>query len=329
MDVPRSLRAKIRQYLDRVKEMREYLSHKPDNWGRFEADFDQSISSISKDFVNFEREHVKREEELYRFKRFFNETLRHHFLHGQYVTWSFEKPYGYPGDFKIIDEIYRNRAKGNGFNRLFDEHFLKMHAAVATRNRKEDFKKLIVDFLAKSRGAVRIMDFPSGSCRDLKELLDDSRVKMNGAVIDCYDFDRNAIEYGRNLLQQSEKANFFQKNALRLALKKNIRADIPQRYDVIYSTGLFDYLDESVASKLIANLRLLLKDGGLMAIANYRDRYSNPSIYLMEWVADWNLIYRTESEFKNLFIDAGFYEKNVALKFEKQKIMQYALARAS
>lgn len=63
-----------------------------------------------------------------------------------------------------------------------------------------------------------------------------------------------------------------------------------------------------------------------MFIATVRDKYSNPSVYFMEWVADWNLVYRDEKEFKRIFITAGFIDDKVKIKYEQQGIIQYIIA---
>jgi len=121
--------------------------------------------------------------------------------------------------------------------------------------------------------------------------------------------------------------NFFQQNVVRLALKKDINNEIPYLYDLIFSTGLFDYLDERVSLRLISNLKKLLKPNGLMVISNYRDKYSNSSLHFMEWCGDWNLVYRTEDEFKTIFCDAGFSELDLRMEYEQQGIMMYCFAK--
>jgi len=110
-------------------------------------------------------------------------------------------------------------------------------------------------------------------------------------------------------------------------LAKDVLTIFPKRYDIIFSTGLFDYLNHKISVRLVQNLRKLLKDDGLMIISNYRDKFSNPSRLYMEWGGDWELVYRTEEEFLKIFTDAGFNASALSLRFENQKIMQYCLAR--
>lgn len=327
-DVGKALNLKgiIRTYVRKSQELKSYLDEHPDDWIKFQEQVNAIIDSISEELALFEKVNSLNEERLYKFKRFFVKRLRKYFLYGHYITWSLAKPYGYAGDFRIIDDIYLCDTASNGFERLWDNYFLQMGPSVATRNRKEDFKRLILKFLQDREGEVRIMDLASGPCRELKELFETDPMAMSRVTIDCYDFDDHAIQYAKALLGSKGKIHFFKKNALRMAVKKEIRDDIPYEYDLIFSTGLFDYLDERIATRLAANLRRLMKKGGLLFISNYRGKESNPGVYLMEWIAEWNLIYRTEEEFKKIFIDAGFDQEKINLEYEPRKIMQYCLA---
>jgi chemotaxis methyl-accepting protein methylase len=136
-----------------------------------------------------------------------------------------------------------------------------------------------------------------------------------------------ALDYAKRLLNNIENVNFFQKNAIRLALKKDITNEIPYKYDLIYSTGLFDYLDKKIAIRLINNFKVLLNEDGIIIISNARDKYSNSSSIWMEWIGNWYLIYRTEAEFEEIFLKAGFSQKNIQIIPQQSKVMQYALVK--
>ena len=111
-----------------------------------------------------------------------------------------------------------------------------------------------------------------------------------------------------------------------MALKKDINDYLPVKYDIIYSTGLFDYFEEKIATRLVSNLKKLLNPKGILLIANVRDKYSNPSVHFMEWVGDWNLVYRDEEEFNRIFINAGFEKSQISIRYEQQGILQYMVA---
>src|SRR3989338_410206 len=323
-----SLRCAIREYIKKSGELKRYLDRHSEQWNKFQDEINEIVDSVSREMARFEEEHIREEQKIYKLKRFFIQRLRKYFLYGHYITWSLEKPYGYAGDFQIIDDIYLNDPQSKGFERLWDNYFLRMGPSIATRNRKEDFKSIIKLLTAqRSSDLARIMDLASGPCRELKELMAENGFGGRNVVFDCYDFDDHAIAYAKELLNNPPTIYFYKKNALRLSLKKDIKSEIPNEYDLIFSTGLFDYLDERVATRLVGNLRKLLKEDGWLCISNYLWKSANPWAHLMEWVAEWNLIYRTEDEFVKLFTDAGFAKKNLTIEFEPLRIMQYCLAQ--
>ena len=67
-----------------------------------------------------------------------------------------------------------------------------------------------------------------------------------------------------------------------------------QKFDLIYSTGLYDYLDQRTASKLTHRLFDLLNPGGQLLLANFL-----PDVWIcgyMETFMDWKLTYRTPQQ---------------------------------
>jgi len=324
-----SLRGKLKLYKKRAREIEDYLSQHPEEWGKFQSEFNSEVNSIFKDIMDFEKDNFAtgNDEKVYKLKRIFIKRIRELFLKGAYNEWSFRKPYGYAGDFKIIDDIYQNNPLTNGFVRLFDNYCMMSAISVALRNRKEDFKRLIENTIgSKQNRKLRIMDLASGPGRELKELLSLNPKLYNNVVIDCYDHDNRAINYAKKLLSGHSHINFIKENALRIAFKKDIAQIIDKKYDLIYSTGLFDYFNERIGIGLIKNLRKILSTNGILAVSTMLDKYSNPSVHYMEWAADWNLIYRNEDEFKRIFIEGEFSEDALRIQYEQQGIMQYIIA---
>lgn len=319
-----SLRKMVKLYLKRAKEIESHLNKKPNEWGKFQSEFNAEVNAIFRNIMNFEKDNLAKgnEEKVYKLKQMFINRLRKLFIRGSYTEWSLRKPYGYSGDFKIIDDIYQNNPTTTGFDRLFDNYFQMSAISVAVRNRKEDFKRIIKNFIKSQRhSTIRIMDLASGPCRDIKELLADEDISNKKVIIDCYENDEHAIAYASKLLKNPSNVNFTRENAVRIAFKKDIHKMIDKKYDLIYSTGLFDYFNERISIALVSNLKKLLTPKGVMAIANVRDKYSNPSVHFMEWVGDWNLVYRSDEEFKKIFIDAGFKSNEIEVEYEQQGII--------
>ena len=331
-EIKASLRSQIKIYKKRAAEVEAYLLKHPDEWGKFQSELNSEINAIFHDIMLFEKINLSKgqEERVRKLKRIFINKIRHLFLKGPYNEWGFSKPLGYAGDFQMIDYIYQNNPTTTGFARLFDNYCMMSAISVAVRNRKEDFKRLITDFI-KERYAghkLKIMDLASGPCRELCEILSSDPSIADKATFDCYDHDARALEYARNLLKCYGNINFIKKNAVKIALKKDISRLIDKQYDFIYSTGLFDYFNTQIAMGVVRNLKALLKPDGVLAVSTARDKYSNPSLYYMEWSADWNLVYRDEEEFKHIFREAGFTDNQLKIQYEQQGIMQYMIASA-
>jgi SAM-dependent methyltransferase len=328
-EIKASLRSLIKIYKKRAAETEDYLSKHPDEWGQFQNEFNSEVNAIFREIMNFEKESLANGNayKIEKLRSIFINKIRELFLKSDYFKWCLSKPYGYSGDFKIIDDMYQNNPSSNGFNRLFDNYFQVASICAAVRNRKEDFKRLIAKFVnERKEEELRIMNLGCGPCRDVQELFMTRSIMNDRVIFDCYDHDDRAINFAKSLLGDNPSINFIKENALRLAATKNISSKIDKKYDLIYVMGVFDYFNHKISVKLVSNLKKLLKEGGVLAVSNVRDRYSNPSIHCMEWVGDWILIYRTEEEFNKIFLDAGFKEANLKIQHEQQGIMQYVIA---
>ncbi|MFT6182158.1 MAG: extracellular factor (EF) 3-hydroxypalmitic acid methyl ester biosynthesis protein [Akkermansiaceae bacterium] len=69
-------------------------------------------------------------------------------------------------------------------------------------------------------------------------------------------------------------------------------------YDLVYCAGLFDYLSQRVCKRLTEIFYMLSKPGGKVAVTNVSA--SNPSIGWMEYILEWNLVYRDQNEMLEL-----------------------------
>ncbi len=324
-----SLFSKIRFYREMSNKLQSHLAKNQNDWMVFQKAFNENVDKIYQDIMDFEKENlIKDENKVYKLKKIFANRYRRYFLYGDYIKWSYKKPFGYAGDFKIIDMIYLNAPQTSGFDRLWDNYFQQLAAPIAIRARKEEYRKLLLEYALKNTQCdIRIMNLASGPAREIKEVLESQEKSIFlRTKFDCYDFDDNAIAHAKSIVGNADKVSFFKKNAIRLALKSDITKEIDVKYNIIYSTGLFDYLDHRVAVRLVKNLRELLKPGGILAISNGADKYSNPSASWMEWVAEWYLIYRTRDEFAQIFLDAGFSADQVKIVIQPSKVMQNCIA---
>ena len=65
-------------------------------------------------------------------------------------------------------------------------------------------------------------------------------------------------------------------------------------FDLVYSTGLFDYLQQTTAQRLTSAMFEMLRPRGRLLVANFLPGIRD--IGYMESFMDWKLIYRTRQE---------------------------------
>lgn len=325
-----NLFSEIKKYQKISTDIQARLLEDPFEWPQHQDKFNNMVGKITSDIVRFEKENIKKDEaKVYKLKNIFEKRYRKYFLYGEYPKWVYDKPRGYAGDYKIMDDIYQNSPRTKGFDRLWDNYFLQMTASRAARERKEIIKKNLIDIAKKHQGReLNIMNLASGPAREIKELLDLYPEFFSNIFIDCYDFDSYAINYASKLLERTKSVNFMKKNAIRLALTKNIKREIPKDYDVIYSIGLLDYLDKNIAVKLITNLKNALKKNGVIICANFGDKYRNSSAGLMEWATEWFLIYRNQDDLSDIFLRSGFKKEDLCMYSTSDKVIEFCCAKS-
>ena len=84
-------------------------------------------------------------------------------------------------------------------------------------------------------------------------------------------------------------------------LKQASKGDVDmhwESYDLVYCAGLFDYLSQKVCKRLVELFTKLLRPNGMSIVTNVAS--TNPRIGWMEYVVEWNLIYRNDWEMLDL-----------------------------
>ena len=218
---------------------------------------------------------------------------------------AFTKPYGYSGDFMLIDKIYHFRVSDDIRYTNWDHFFHIQPAAEAVRNRKSFFlaycKKLV-----KRKQNPKVLVLGSGPATDVYEFL--SGYKGDNKInFDLIDFDQCAIDFS---MKKNEKFNglisFNRINSLRFNPFK--------LYDLIWSAGMFDYFKDKHFIFLIKKYFNCLSDDGEMVISNFSTK--NPTRKLMEIMGDWHLNLRTESDLFHISSEAGVDKEMVSIDKE-------------
>ena len=222
-------------------------------------------------------------------------------IHG-YV---YRKPLGYAGDFHLIDMIYTYHQSGEKGYERWDRYFHYNAATGAVRNRKDFFKQQLLQKLSDRKKPLHLLNVASGPARDLYELY--TRVDPDMLVTTCVDIDADAIAFASGLCSPyAEQISFYQKNILRFSSA--------EKYDVIWSAGLFDYFEDRLFVMALKRLLTMLRPGGEILIGNFSEQ--NPSRGYMELFGEWFLIHRSREKLISLSLQAGVQRELITVEQE-------------
>lgn len=224
----------------------------------------------------------------------------------QGFAWA--KPRGYAGDFEIIERIYDRVVSDDPRLAPWDHLFHVSPGADAVRNRPDYIAKILREGSFDS-----MLSLGCGSARDLSATNDERLIRK----ITLVDTDADAIARARsNLTNAGTDYTFLNRNVFRLR-------DVGT-FDIVWSAGLFDYLNDKRAIHLLGRVREFMNDGARIVIGNFSKEH--PSRPYMELVGEWRLIHRTDEEMADLMIAAGFDAGHVTVESDGTGVNLFANA---
>lgn len=239
-----------------------------------------------------------------------NNTFGQEFIDNTVQGHGLKKPYGYAGDFLMIDKIYTYSKSEIPKYKVWDEYFHTQSAPKAVRNRKEYFKKMVEDRIEKNP-ELELLNIASGPARDIFEMYS-ALPKDNKINTTCVEMDENAVEFATKLNKEYlDHITFIRQNIFRH--KTEIK------YDIIWSAGLFDYFNDKAFLMVLRNFKNWLKPHGEIIIGNFNEN-NNPSRNYMEIFGEWFLNHRTEDELLSLALNAGFSKDMVFIGKEPENV---------
>lgn len=229
---------------------------------------------------------------------------------------SFYKPDGYPGDARLLDYIYGDGRHEQGLlnstdigKRIFVSNRMSS-ACKAVRNRKDLIAVEIEQTLRAKRNA-RILSIACGHLREGRLINWDAARNLDLFV---------AMDQDATSLAEVERSAFHKNlQARQGSVSSIVRGTLGEsEFDLIYSLGLYDYLEPKFAARLTARSFDLLRSGGKLIIGNFHEHTVDRGY--MEMFMDWFLIYRNEQQMLDLAREVikgqiGHFDLN----FEKEK----------
>jgi hypothetical protein len=204
---------------------------------------------------------------------------------------AYAKPRGYAGDAVLLDLIYgpEERWPEPETSPLGLEIYRYTTAAPAAEGvrARRAFIADLIDYATSQQSGKHILAIAAGH---LREAISSTAVRrrrfgrlvaLDADAQSLVEVDRAYGSYG----VETTHAPFTALIKNRMALGK---------FDLIYSTGLFDYLQENIGRRLVTTMFHMLNPGGQLIVANFMPGIRD--IGYMEAYMDWNLIYRTRHD---------------------------------
>jgi extracellular factor (EF) 3-hydroxypalmitic acid methyl ester biosynthesis protein len=224
--------------------------------------------------------------------------------HSPFLRRARDKPFGYAGDYEMMNMLYRDPAEGETlFGRALNVCFTHEPAAQANKNRLPYIGGLIRQTLAEHpRGRIRIASLACGPAREIGTLLEESPELGARLDVALIDHEARAIAHCERTLAPLAAATgariqFICEGFRTLLAQGRLTEKLGER-ELVYSAGLFDYLDVRMFRRITSVLYDALTPGGLLAIGNVADH--NPSRWVMEYFSEWFLFHRSKEALLDL-----------------------------
>lgn len=303
----------LRRWLDHAElsQARRFPASKatPDSEAELIAELQPALTHLFRVFEEVAEGVSKRGENLGSYHAYCRRHLHQFVLSSPFMNRIFTKPLGYAGDYEMMNMINRNTPGGQTvFARVLDAFLLSQAPADAVRNRVEYFCRRIGEESQRAQASghtAKIWTLGCGPAREVQNALtrfpwiDDVQFRL-------LDFNDETLAHTKGktaeLVRQHNRRTKIQmvKQSVHSLLKEVDRGVVAsnESYDLIYCSGLYDYLSNKVCKKLDTYLYKRLAPGGVLIVTNF-DPYTNIR-NIMEHVFDWFLIYRDAREFKTL-----------------------------
>jgi extracellular factor (EF) 3-hydroxypalmitic acid methyl ester biosynthesis protein len=230
---------------------------------------------------------------------FHRHPLRTVLLEDPYLAHCVAKPRGYAGDAALIDIIYDRKLPDNVSTQAAQIFAITtaFPTCDAVRLRREYAQKIVSTAWQKGK---RICVLACGHFREGDALIGEDMSNLVAVDQDPLSLDVVRRNHGETMT--CVEANVF--NYLRGAVARG------ETFDLIYTLGLTDYLDDRAMRLLHKMMKSCLAPEGTILLANFRPFHLSAG--WMDAVMEWQLIYRSEEELAGFAREIGMTHKTWA-----------------
>jgi extracellular factor (EF) 3-hydroxypalmitic acid methyl ester biosynthesis protein len=218
-----------------------------------------------------------------------------------FIHRTYTKPLGFAGDYEMMNMIVRNKLEGSSlYAKLANQYLLDQIGPMAVRGRVGFLTTKIIDEtsrISRQGRKAKIFCVACGPAWEAVNFVADHPLAER-AEFELLDFSEETLRYTTAKMEDTKKKNHrhtqvkFIRNSVQNLLRG--RSKPLAEYDLIYCSGLYDYLSDSVCKSLNTHLYDMLRPGGLLVVGNFAP--NTPVRNFIEHFLEWFLIYRNSTE---------------------------------
>lgn len=220
-----------------------------------------------------------------------------------YTRWGLLKPRGYPGDATLMDFAYCHDSVQPDLAAASPEG-TQIYGYTSRAAQSQSARQRIELLRDKLRGYTRqgkrasVISFAAGHAREFEMLSRAERASITRFT--AVDLDAESLDTAR---QSAAGVEFHAvcRNVLRDSF------DDLQQADLVYSLGLFDYLNDGRAQGVLEKMWQQVAPGGSLVVANLAHDAGN--LAYCEAIMDWWMITRTKEDMQELGQFVGALDK--------------------
>jgi len=244
-------------------------------------------------------------------KAFVQAMLHPFFMSSPFPYRCYNKPLGYAGDYEMMRMIQRENSEGPSlFAKFVNVFYTNIPIANSVKNRTVTLIEMIrsgVILAEKNRSEYYALSIGCGPALEVRRFIDD-----NAPSVKCHfkllDFNEETLEFAVNQANSAKNGKNYEVqgelNSVHELLKRSVAIKGEQeKYDLVYCSGLFDYLSDRICARLIRLFFSMIKSGGRVLVTNMHT--NNHDNHMMELLLEWHLIYRDESTMSSLVPELG------------------------
>jgi SAM-dependent methyltransferase len=261
------------------------------------------------------------------YKTYTERTVTREVIGGPGWARSFYKPLGYPGDFQIMTWIYDGLPQGDTIRAKF-LHQLSLIGSKPVMTRMQALARILVD-MAASRGQPAanfdIVSVGCGPAREIKPILEASGAQRWRATL--VDQEPLALESALAFARSQPGASRLEARALNISFQEMLDpSPLSSAFsgaDVIYSSGLVDYLNPMLAQRFVKRLYAFVRPGGSVIIGNVNSLPTG-MIWSSEYAVDWSLFFRSRDDMEAMA--AGVPDAAISVETDALNAIYFLIA---